>query len=181
MKMISFFLKDKKDEDRGFTFIELLVVFSIIGILSAVGFTSFATYGQSQALNSAANNIVTFINLARSRAESQVKPEDCVNNNLELESYEVRLCGINNNFCISGIKSPSFGYELDVWCGGSSYLVANYSSKLSNSLVFDSSTTTTSIVFPVLTGGVMGTGIIVIKGYGQTKTITVNTFGSTVQ
>jgi len=58
---------------KGFTLIELIVAFSIISIISVVGFASFVTYSRTQAIDNEANQLVSTLNLAKAKAQSQVK------------------------------------------------------------------------------------------------------------
>ncbi len=80
-------------KSAGFTFIELIVVFSVIAILSSVGIASFVSYSRTQQLNSSSSELVTLINLAKSRSASQIKPNNIgiCSNNATLEGYEVRI------------------------------------------------------------------------------------------
>lgn len=57
----------------GFTLIEILVVFSIVTIISGVGFASFVTYSRSQQLNQTVNNVKLLISQGRFNALSVVK------------------------------------------------------------------------------------------------------------
>lgn len=166
---------------RGFTFIELIVTFSVIAILSGVGIASFVSYSRSQELNVAASELTTVINLAKSSSASQVKPDICGDN--AIENYEVRICGLGTQpSCVSSEMSgySGFWYELDINCSGNTFSIPNYSKKLPKSIVFDSYpafTTTTSIIFPVISGGVKNEGQIVLMGYGKKKTISINSMG----
>jgi prepilin-type N-terminal cleavage/methylation domain-containing protein len=61
---------------RGYTFIELLIVLAIIGIIMAVTIPSFSKFRQNSALNADTMNVITLINRARllsvsSKADSQ--------------------------------------------------------------------------------------------------------------
>ena len=62
---------------RGFTLLELVVVFSVIAIISTVGVVSFSNYNKSQELSQAVSDIVTLLNSAKSNSLSQIKPEAC--------------------------------------------------------------------------------------------------------
>ncbi|HSA84276.1 MAG TPA: GspH/FimT family pseudopilin [Patescibacteria group bacterium] len=147
---------------RGFTLLEMLVVFTIMGILTATGMASFFSYSQNQAYNSAVSNVEAMLQLARSRALSQVKPVDCGTE--AVRSYQVA-------FIPSGAT-----YELRVTCGTATQHVLQ-TSVLPDTVLFDATTT------PVISFGA-GTaaatpapGTVVITGYDKTKTITVNSAG----
>lgn len=163
----------------GFTLIEMIVVFAIIAVLSTLGVASFVSYGRSQALNSSVSDLVTILNLAKSRAQSQVKPS-CAGS---LDGYEIRLCGVSGSptTCINSINA---NYELDARCNGSVVSPPISTGKLSQNVSFGSypsPTTTTSIFFSVLTGGVAGFGTIAMTGYSQTKSIVVDQSGNISQ
>lgn len=73
---------------KGFTLVELMVVLSITAVLGALGLAGFANYNKTQLLQTSTNEVVGILNLAKSRAQSQIKPSDCVGN---LEGYGVRI------------------------------------------------------------------------------------------
>ncbi len=161
-------------KNYGFTLIELVVAFSVIALLSTVGIASFVNYSRSQALTVSAKDLVNVLNLAKSRSLSQVLASPQCSGQ-SLIGYEVRLCGFSTATCLLGGN-----YELDVVCSGN-FVSSIETKKLPVNISFDTvKTTTTSFIFPVLTGGVRmnGNGTIVLSGYyGQTKTITVTSSG----
>ena len=152
---------------KGFTLIELIVVFSTIAFLSIVGLASYFSYSQGQTLNAVVNELVTTIQLARSRAISQVKPPSrfCEG---QLDGYRIE------------ISFDRMEYKLGVACGGNDPYPMQIKT-LPRDITFDendeNSTTTTNIFFPIISGGVQGYGDIVICGYGQGKKITVTSTG----
>ena len=64
--------------EKGFTLLELIVVFSIIAILSTIGLASFVNYSKAQILQGSANDIISTLNTAKSKAASQIKPNTCL-------------------------------------------------------------------------------------------------------
>lgn len=159
---------------KGFTLIELVVAFSVIAFLSTVGIASFVNYSRSQALAVSAKDLVNALNLAKSRSLSQVlAPSQCPGQSLI--GYEVRLCVPSTPTCLS-----EGDYELNIACSGNIFSPVE-TKKLPVNISFDENqTTTTSFLFPILTGGVNmggGDGTIVLSGYGQTRTIIVNSSG----
>lgn len=161
-------------KNYGFTLIELVVAFSVIAFLSTVGIASFVSYSRSQALSVSAKDLVNALNLAKSRSLSQVlAPSQCPGQSLI--GYEVRLCGFSTPTCLS-----EGDYELNITCSGNIFSPVE-TKKLPVGISFDENqTTTTSFLFPILTGGVNmggGDGTIVLSGYGQTRTIIVNSSG----
>lgn len=159
-------------QNAGFTLIEIVVVISIIGILSGIGFYSFVNYNHAQQLSLATQSLQTTLNLARSRAQSQVKPEDasCMNNSLL--GYKVKLstapdnCPITANGC----------YWLVAVCGAEDVTV--YDKPTIFPQEFDNfESGKTEYFFQVLNKGVKdiaSTGeSIKIKAYGKTNTICI--------
>lgn len=59
------FLKRAPKKSEGYTFVELIVVIAILGILMAIIIPSFAGFRQSSALNGDTMNLITLINRAR--------------------------------------------------------------------------------------------------------------------
>lgn len=154
---------------KGFTLIELMVVLSITSVLGILGIAGFTTYNQVQTLQSSANDLVTTLNLARSRALSQVKlGENCSLASNTLDSYEVAIT----------IPTPS--YSLKVNChNGSSFSNQIYSKSLPDGVSFknDPDTKPTTFTFPVLVGGVQNAGQITLSAYQRDKTIAINSLG----
>lgn len=152
----------------GFTMIELIVVFSVMGVLSTIGLASFVSYSRSQVLQQATNDFTTFINSAKTRAASQVKPSTQCTSLSILQSYSVT------------INIVARTYSLNVTCSGNSTVLQT--TTLPQNVSFNSATaspptTTTNIIFPVLTGGVNGSGNVVISSYSLIKTVTVSPVG----
>lgn len=149
---------------KGFTLIELMIVLSITAVLGTMGAAGFLTYNKIQVLQSSASNIVTMLNLAKSRAQSQVKLGPSCGSESQIQGYSVDL-----------IDSKS--YKLVSHCsGGSNDLNKTI---LPQNVNFKSpDTSPTSFFFPVQTGGVETSGKIVISDSdGKTRTIIVNSLG----
>lgn len=154
---------------KGFTLVELIIVFSIMAILAAGGFAGFVNYSRIQSVNTAGLEVVTMLNVAKSRAFTQVNP--CPSTS-PITGYAVVLC-------YSGQCTNTRGsdYELEAFCG-SGGIIRIDDKKLPSNVTFDSSVSTSKFFFNVLTGGVTGAGTIKINGYGlQTKIITVDGIG----
>lgn len=156
-------MKKTSKLNQGFTLIELIVVFSVIVILSTVGIAAFVNYSHTQALNTAVLDSVSMLNVAKSRAMSQVKPgESCLTQSLD--GYQVT------------ISAPQ-EYSLYAICGGNTVLIER--KNLPANISFRSGTQE-SFLFHILTGSVESEGTITIDGYGRTKTITVFSNGRIV-
>jgi len=154
----------------GFTLVELLVVFSVLVILSTVSIASFSSFNRTQSIQSAAFDLSTMLQTAKSRATSQYKPSSCGTNTLS--SYMVRVCKLTGSSC-----SSDGDYELLASCGGGSSVIAK--SRLSKNIFVDGATTTTKLImFNLLNGSVSGTGDVVIKDTtGNIRTVTINNVG----
>lgn len=153
---------------KGFTMIELIVVFTVMAVLSTVGLASFVSYSRSQVLQQATNDFATLLNSAKTRAASQVKPTTQCSSSTVLENYSVT------------INVSARTYSLNVTCSGN--LTVLQTNTLPQNVSFNSTTaspptTTTNIVFLVLTGGVNGSGNVIISSYSLTKTVTVDSIG----
>jgi prepilin-type N-terminal cleavage/methylation domain-containing protein len=146
---------------KGFTLIELLIVMAITGILGMLSIASFNGYSKVRTLQSSANDLVVMLNLAKSSAQSQIKPSSCTN---ALNGYRA-------------VFSAPASYALYVSCSGS---VNPSNDTLVTSKILPANVTFTSsssFFFPVRVGGVnAGTIVITIPG-GRTKTISVTAQG----
>ena len=150
-----------KKPQGGFTLIEIIIVCSVIGILSVLGIAAYNNYNQLQVLQTAANEVATTLNLAKSRALSQQKLGPCALTTRELSGYGVT------------ISTPGT-YRLNVFCSG----VVGPQILSSKSLPRDISfTSSPSFFFEVLKGGVQTSGQVVLTGYGRTKTVIVDSVG----
>lgn len=150
---------------KGFTLIELMVVLSVTAVLGTLGIAGFTTYNQVQILQASSSDVASILNLAKSRAQSQVKPSSLCSSSATLEGYKVE------------VLTPQ-SYTLYVRCnelGSSVDKKVNEEARiLPSGLSF---TSNVSFFFPVQTGGVQTAGQIIISGYGRSKTVTVNSLG----
>lgn len=146
---------------KGFTLIELMVVLSVMAILGTLGIAGFTTYNQVQILQSATSDVVSVLNLAKSRAQSQIKPSS--------------LCPAGTLTGYSVIIAGNKKYTLHLRCSSTGDIKISEQDKiLPQGLSFDSNP---SFFFPIQTGGVQAAGQIVILGFGRSKTIIVNSLG----
>lgn len=159
----------------GFTLIELIIVISVLSVLSIVGIAAFASYSRAQTLNAAAGDLSVMLNLAKSRAYSQIKPSQCPDSIGSLDGYEVRICG--------GIPScpgepVSTDYVLYPRCGGNTQTKIS-AATFSNLSFIIPPPTTYSFFFPVLKGSVVGNGSVTISNtFSGTRTVTVDPSGN---
>ncbi len=148
--------------EKGFTLLELIVVFTIIAILSTMGIASFMTYSRNQTLVQAAQSLENTIHLARSDALSQVKPSVCTGQ--VLNGYQIDINTLNNT------------YSLSVVCNGT-HVVSQ--TTLPTTISFSSQTTATSIFYPIISSGATGGNTkIVLTGYGNNFTINIDNNGN---
>jgi prepilin-type N-terminal cleavage/methylation domain-containing protein len=154
-------------KQKGFTLVELLVVMAITGVFGAMGFAGFDNYRKAQVLQTSSNEVATVVNLARSRAQSQIKP--------------VSSCsGTLNGYRIV-ISSSLKDYTLYVSCNGTvnpsdDVEIAQQDKTLPAGVTFSSNP---SFFFPVRTGGVIPAsgGTIVVNYASKSKTITIDSLG----
>ena len=150
---------------KGFTLIELMVALSITAVLGTLGIAGFVSYNQNQVLQASTSEVVTMLNLAKSRAQSQIKPSVCIG---DLSGYKV------------AISFPGT-YALYVRCSISSdKKIAEQDKQLPAKLSF-SSGSDLFIFFPVHTGGAQVSGaddqFVISSSDGKTKTIKINSLG----
>lgn len=150
---------------RGFTLIELMIVLSITAVLGTIGVAGFMTYNKAQILQSSASNLATMLNLAKSRAQSQVKLGASCSESQTLEGYSVDISFVDNK------------YTLNSRCLG--VLSAVDTKSLPQNVSFKSpDTSPASFFFPVQKGGVEASGqIVILDSGGRTKTIIINSLG----
>ncbi len=171
-------IDEKIVHNKGFTLVELIIVISVLAVLSIVGIAAFASYSRAQTLNAAAGDLAVMLNLAKSRAYSQIKPSQCPDSIGSLDGYEVRICS-SASCTISGSGTS---FALFVTCGGATRPPPISTANFSNSnLTFTSSSIPAvySFFFPVLKGGVVGSGTITIGNtFGETREVTVDVSGN---
>jgi prepilin-type N-terminal cleavage/methylation domain-containing protein len=163
---------------KGFTLIELVVVFTVIAILSTIGTVSLVSYSLVQALNQVTSDLLQTLNTAKSLSASQLKSLSKNGKTLQcLDSQTLGGYGVR-------INTTQNYYALYIQCVANSVSVQNTSSEWQTSLssngdiVFDSATNIADVFFPILSGGIITKGsgnadTIAIKSYGQTKKISL--------
>ena len=161
----------------GFTLIELLVTFSLISMVSGLGFVSLTNYIKRQSFVQAAQDVKQSINIAKFNALSGVKPNSasCTSAN-GLVSYMVTFCDFSSFYpCID----TTADYEIEALCGGST--VAISSKKLPQNITFSTTglpTPCSYLIFGSLNSTIQGgTCSIYINGNGSELTFTVDSSG----
>ena len=164
-------LKTQTSSPSGFTLIELLVVFSLIAVLSGLGLVSFVAYSRSQQVNQTANNLKLMINEARSHALSGVKTNQDITratincSGQSLSGYSINIIG-NSELDISQLCTNTIPA-----------LIKRYNVPTNISL----SGSCTQINFDALTTTASGAPLpctVVVSGYNQSKTLTVDSVGN---
>lgn len=109
------FLKRPVSSPNGFTLIEILVVFSVIGLLTGIGFAGFVSYSRKQALDQASYDVKMGIDQAKQMAVSRVKPTGYPTTS-SLDRYRIVFCNgsassgncytdsVNNMYEIDGVN-----------------------------------------------------------------------------
>lgn len=166
--------------NKGFTIVELLVVFSIITIIAGVGFASFASYNDSQKLTESTRLLKGMIEDARQSSISQVLPketeEGLINCSNAIEGYRVNLCA--SDLVCSDNEND---YEMELLCGITQNLVKKRTFHMN--VEFDSATCD-SIIYQSLTGEVrfipaQNTDCQITLTNGKsTRTVTVDRAGN---
>ena len=152
-------------KQKGFTFVEIIIAIGIMSVLGAIIFAGFNNYRQVQTLQTSGDEVATMLNLARSRAQSQIKPSVCTDN---LNGYRVV------------ITAPKT-YALKVSYSGTiddigDIEISEQIKQLPANVTFSNNS---SFFFLVRTGETIpdGGGTIAVNYAGKTKTITINALG----
>jgi prepilin-type N-terminal cleavage/methylation domain-containing protein len=148
---------------KGFTLIELMVVISIMAILGTLSIAGFKSYNQVQSIQASTSDVISMLSLAKSRAQSQVKPPiDICNGTLDGYKIEIRTTANTDSI---GLKSK---------CGGVESPRPLMIKILPKNVKFTSSA---DYFFPVQTGGVDHEGEINLAIGGKTRTVTITKLG----
>jgi len=151
---------------EGFTFIELIIVLSVTAIISVIGIVSFVSYNQTQSLNTAAEDIVSMFNLAKSRAASGVKPSTAPCSVETLNGYQISISIVNKT------------YRLDAVCSSGTSLILTSTLPNTDQISFSNPTDMT-FFYAVLTGGfTKSNDTIDLTGFNKSKTITIDSLGN---
>jgi len=176
-------LKRSFFSSKGFTIIELLVVFSVISIIAGVGFATFSSYSDSQSLTDSIRKLQTLVEDGKNSSLSGVIPKvtvagapiSCINS---VSEYRVGICDAPGNCNTGGVD-----YELVLVCGIQQYVLktGNFPSEVSYGQTTVESCQTIS--FRSLTGEVVldpaGNTCDIEIGNGEsTRSFTVDSSGN---
>lgn len=165
---------------QGFTFIELLIVFTVLVIVGTVGLASLINYSHSQEVASAALDLKTILQQTRSNAISQIKPSSCPtdlsdpSNNSVLLGYEFDVCA-GDAFGRPAACKNTDDFEVNAKCDNGVGYVNITTRKYSSNLTISS--TSRSYFFPVISAGVDNSGTVTVSAYGINKSITITNVG----
>lgn len=160
VKKFSIFNFQFSNRSHGFTLIELLVVISIMAILTSLGIASYATYNSNQLVQIAAADVVNLMNTAKSRAISQVKPEEC--GERSLTEYKVTIDRTQSEYALVAVCDE------DVVIGTKSL-----PTQISFMPESDS-----EVAFALSTGISPQESLIKLTGFDTTKVITITETGT---
>lgn len=169
-------IQNNPRKQEGFTLIELIVAFTIIAILSVISVAAYVSFSRNQAVDNEVNQLVSVLNLAKSKAQSQVKPSSCATSpgptNQALTEYQVVIDQSNSRYKLVAICA---GSPIDIPIEGSSIIYHKFPSQITVN-------TNNTISFNVLSGvATSGTITLTGKWVGSPdilRTITINTDGT---
>lgn len=99
-----------KNQNFGYTLIEILVGLTITALIFSGGYTNYRDFVRREALSNAFNKLEKDLNLARQRSLSGEKPTNCAS--YELRGYNVSITGS--------------GYSVTASCGPTSVPVREF-------------------------------------------------------
>ncbi len=128
-------LKDKFT-NKGFTLVELTIVFSIIALVGSIGYASYTTFSERQTLEQAALNLKSGIDDTKISAISRVKPTGCAATSV-LNGYSINICtgtSCTNMYDIAPVCPPSA--PASVPKKRPTNIVASFEGQCTNPLIF---------------------------------------------
>lgn len=156
---------------KGFTLIELLLVLTVSVFIAIMSLSGFSRFTNDRTLDNGTLDVITFLQIARSRAQSQVKPGTIVAcQTAPLVGYEVTLCNFPGAFC-----STPGGYELRIVCGAASSVIAAKKLPLGVNFL---STTLGKYQFRSINGSSDAGSIVLRATSGKTKQIDITAMGN---
>lgn len=147
---------------KGYTFIELLVVFSIIAIISGASIAAFVNFGNTQAVDTTAEEIASVVTSARQQAVSQIKPSQCTATQ-SLSRYSVV------------IDKAASTYNVEANCGGQNVQVTTR--RLPSQMTFTQDTPS-RVEFILPNASVSQPASIKVTGFGKTKSVNIDRTGA---
>ena len=144
----------------GFTLVELLVTITIITLVFSIGLAQYNRFNRRQILVRAKDQLISDLRLTQSKALSGEKPTDC--NITPLSGHKLDFTSNSN-------------YQIIAVC--SSDVVVKSGISLPQGVIKQAGPD--EVFFKVLSQGtdISGTAQIILSGFGQTQTISVNNAG----
>jgi len=144
----------------GFTLVELLVTITIISLVFSIGLVQYNRFNRRQILTKAKDQLISDLRLTQSKALSGEKPSDC---------------GVGP---LSGHKlefTSNSNYQITAVCDSDVVVSAGLS--LTEGVIKQAGPD--EIFFKVLSQGidVSGTVQIILSGFSETQTVSVNSVG----
>ncbi len=161
-------------ESKGFTLIEILVIFSLIAVLSGVGAVALSTYSQSQQLSQSASNIKLLIQEARFNAISSVNiSTDTQGQEVTCGSRKLTAYMVRTNINLNTV-------ELYMVCESTlSNLVLVKTYTPPSPITISSSTSCSDIYFNALTAMSNGAPCSIdVGGFNVEKSVMIDTGGN---
>lgn len=150
-----------RNEYRGFTLIEILVVMAILLVGLTAGMASYSRFGEAKKLDTTAAEVESLLNNARINAVTQTYPPVSIACS-SLQSYSIKIIAVNS-------------YEMDVYCDGTGSTIPGKTKILPTGVTFAA---TGEVVFLVGSGTSPAAKTITINGTGGSKTITIDLMGN---
>lgn len=161
---------------KGFTLIELIIVFSVMAIIGATGIAALVGYSEYQAFNTATLDVASMLQTAKVRAQSQTIPSSCLSP-VQLTGYQVHVGSDINSASATTLDKKT--YQLIVNCNYPLPLVLKSNTLPNSNITFSA---IVDVTFPVLTGGATSLTMpaqITVNGYGfPAKVISVKSDGT---
>jgi len=141
----------------GFTIVELLIILSLIALLFTLGMAQYNRFNRSQCLNRAKDELISNLRLAQGKAMAAEKPSSCTET---LSGHKLKFTD-NQNYKIVAVCGEEIDIKTDVAFPDGVIKQAGPN----------------EIFFKVLNQGIESDVTLTLSGFGETKTITVNTAG----
>ena len=155
--------KEKSDNCRGFTLIELIITLTIIVIVASIAVVSFQRLAVNSSIKTAARDVASDIALYKERAIAESRMYR-ISLDVNSGTYNIQQCGATGSSCASWDPNPIQVKNL---------------ARFASDITFDSNITTATHLFFQTRGTVTNRTIGLRNGRGSTATITINITGRT--
>lgn len=141
----------------GFTVVELLIILSLIALLFTLGVAQYNRFNRSQNLTKAKDELISNLRLAQGKAMAGEKPEVCMET---LSGHKLKFID-NSHYKIVAVCVEEVDIKTDIT------LPTGVTKQAGSDEIF----------FRVLSQGIESDISLILSGFGETKTITINTAG----